>query len=200
MTTKKQVDTTQQQNISIYKYFSYLVLTLIFFAIIHVIHFRLLHPKIVFFACIADSTIACLLAIVFTYFRTKNSIVALSCGLFIFQAGLTYSIFFPVLEDRSISCYTYMAGVRRADYSLSKEHLQDIFSLSSYNIEKRCFEYQSAGCAVVEGDKLKLTAKGIILGNLFNWNRQLLDIHDIGQEWDELVEQNKKLNSNTHNK
>jgi hypothetical protein len=194
MTIKKQIDTdslTTRQNISILKYLCYLVWAIVIFVILHVIHFRLFHPQIVFFACIVDSIITCLLAIILTYFRTKNSIAAFSCGLFIFQAGITYSLLFPVMEDRSISCYTYMAGVRKADYSLSKEHLRDAF-LPSYNVEKRCIEYQSAGCAVVEGDKLRLTSKGIFLGYLFNWNRRILDMHDICQEWDELIEENKK--------
>lgn len=170
----------------------YLLISCLFFSVIHVLHFRVFQPKIIFYAGILDCLITFAVTFVGIHMIQRNSAISLACALIVFFAGLCYVALVPTMIDRSWSVYILLAGRDAGPNGVPVQHFNDAF-VNSYHVEKRCYEQVYSGTGVLRDDRLFQTRKGRLVANLFYFDALLLGLPDPVKTIEKTIEKDKQF-------
>lgn len=138
------------------------------FLLLNVLHFRLFRVRVVLYATLFDAVVACggfvaLYAVAgVRAFPQPPSFVGV-CVLAALLACVLYAFVFPAIFDRSLSLYL----LSKVDERGGRVTVAELGVLSSVDyvremrvVEQRIEEQVASGTITVEGDAVRLTARG----------------------------------------
>ena len=155
-------------------YFLSCLLILVIFAVVHIVHFRILKPEVVLKACIIDIVISCFVGSLLYLMLLKNDVFVIFSALVTMTLGLAiYAILVPTMVDRSLSVYMLVYLDESVDGSLTKDQLKNML-INETILEKRIAEHERAGAISVDGEKITLTKKGRLASKIFMYDLEVL--------------------------
>ena len=161
---------------SVYKYLSFTLLNIIFFVLLHILHFRFIGYDQVLVAVTIDAILAPFLTSILYYVIYKKYLLVIfvSYNTSVLLM-LIYGILVPTMVDRSITVDLLLRLERVPENLMILDDLSnDLFKESV--LKKRYTEQVRNGNIVIQNNNVRLTTKGKLVSKLFLYNRNVLKI------------------------
>jgi len=151
----------------------------IFLFLIYYIHFGYLRVNVVFYASIADSVLAAMIAgiVLFSiaYFKLLSKFEKIQLLVIWLLAGYAFAISVPTVIDRSLSFYI-LEKLQQRDGGIKLESFHDVFT-KEYMIEHRLVEVRlteqvESGTIIIVNGCVKLTERGDRIASFSKMFRQ----------------------------